>query len=67
MNFCVAIPKDIIDIVTLLPTYQTVGLKLVHDEFIKSDTLEEEEQNDESNIQKLKITLTNTDLIKTIN
>ena len=63
MKFGVAVPKGIIYIVTLLPLYQTIRLKLAHYEFTKNNMLEGED--DKNNIQKLKITLTNTDQLKT--
>ena len=64
MKFGVAVPKGMICIITLLPLYQTIGIKLAHYKVTKNKTLEEED--DKKNIQKLKITLTNTNLLKTI-
>ena len=60
MKFGVVIPQDIIYIVTRLPLFQTVGLKLSNYEPVQNTTM-----TDKSS-RKLQINLNNTDSLKTV-
>ena len=59
MKIGISIPKDIIYTVALLPLFQKMGSKLTYYEFMTNSTAAEDTP------RKLKIKLTNTDLLKT--